>query len=194
MGMIQAFGDGHNNCCPRQVCNILIRDQFPVRFVAQVGAVYPVVPCGNDGGKDDVHMAHAKKSGIFNDVAAVPCVVVVIDGNPCIVKQGRCFHKVPPAFFRQLVKALPAIKDSQGKAGHKTGMFLIWHILMNHVVAARFKDVRRNEGHVFVLVPIFAKEAFPEPTAGDDEFFRIAFVCQGLDDGAASDDDVCPVA
>ena len=65
---------------------------------------------------------------------------------------------------------------------------------MNHVVAARFKDVRRNEGHVFVLVPVFAKEAFPEPTAGDDEFFRIAFVCQGLDDGAASDDDVCPVA
>ena len=60
--------------------------------------------------------------------------------------------------------------------------------------AARFKDVRRNEGHVFVLVPVFAKEAFPEPTAGDDEFFRIAFVCQGLDDGAASDDDVCPVA
>ena len=45
-----------------------------------------------------------------------------------------------------------------------------------------------------MLVPVFAKEAFPEPTAGDDEFFRIAFVCQGLDDGAASDDDVCPVA
>ena len=105
-GVIQAFCQGQEQGPVAQPFHIRFRDQLPVGTVPQVAPVHSMMPGGQDGGVHHIQVVQPEQLPVFDQVPAVPGVIVVVDGDPCIMEQGGGFQQGFPPGCLQFVEGL----------------------------------------------------------------------------------------
>lgn len=119
LGVIQTFCQGQEQGGVAQPFQVDFRDQFPVGPVPQVAPIHPMVPGGQDGGVYHIQVVQAEEFPVFDQIAAVPGVVVIVDGDADVMEQGGCFQEGFPADRIQFVEGLPAPEQLDGVPGHQ---------------------------------------------------------------------------
>ena len=134
-------------------------------------------------------LAHAVERCMRDDEGRMARVVVVIDDFARVVQPGRDFKQAAVA-TRRLVRFLQLVKQAQREIFDTFEMLHAAVGTQKIILHALAQNIFDNRAVAVFLSVIFEEDTVAQAAAGNDDVLSARELHQGIDDDAASDDEV----